>query len=96
MLTDYDVEQVFLARTGGHIEVNMVLVTITGVPLRDRMVVATRDYEEAIVRLGRRLAQRPDVDSVDRARIRIRTGDRLDDAPGLKRKLVAAYSDRRP
>ena len=91
MLTDYDLEQVFLTPRGTAVEVQLVLVSVVGSPFREKFPIVAADLKSAATMLGLRLAERPDVASVDRARVRVRRGGSLEDASGLRATLQEAF-----
>jgi len=84
-------EQVFVARRGGLVELRLVLVDPADGRTRTTQLAPTGDEREAARWLGRQLARAGEIDDLRRLRVRTGRGGQLADAPGLARELVAAY-----
>jgi len=90
-------EQLFVARCGGRIELRLVLVDAAEGRSRATHLAPTTDEDEAVRWLGRHLARAGEVRDLRRLRVRVARGGALVDAPALGDRLVAAYrAARRP
>ena len=84
-------EQVFLARRGGRIELRLVLEAASGARTRTTLLAPGAAQEEAVRWAGRALARAGEVRDVDRVRLRVERGGRLVDDAALARGLVEAF-----
>jgi hypothetical protein len=84
-------EQVFVARRGGRVELRLVLVDPADGRTRATHMAPTGDESEATRWLGRHLARGGEIDDLRRLRVRVERGGGLVDAPALARELIAAY-----
>lgn len=85
MRSSYQVEQVFVRPKGGQLEVEVVLVALSGALKHDAMSFATRNEGDAVRRAARHLASRGDVESAEKARLRVARGASLVDDAALRR-----------
>lgn len=84
-------EQVFVGRRGGRIELRLVLEAASGARTRTTLLAPGAAPDEAVRWAGRALARAGEVRDVDRVRLRVeRGGDLVDDAV-LARGLVEAF-----
>jgi hypothetical protein len=90
-VTRVDVEQVFVARSGGRVELTLMLLDPIGRRTRPVHLAPTGDVAEAVGWLGRALARDATVRSVRGARLRVHRGDALRDDPLLASALDAAF-----
>lgn len=85
------VEQLFVRRRGGRIELLVVLETPAGERLRETLLAPTASPEEAVryaaIQLGRRGLR-----AAHRVRVRRETGGALIDDEALKRAFLAALA----
>ena len=88
-------EQVFVARRGGLVELRLVLVDPADGRTRATHLAPTGDESEAVRWLGRHLARGGEIEDLRRLRVRAERGGRLVDAPALARELIAAYGAER-
>ena len=91
MVTDHDLDQVVLSARGGVIEARLVFVSASGLPIREVYPIPTLDLREAALKLGRWLAERHDVISAHKARVRVETIRGLEDEKALREVLCAAF-----
>ncbi len=91
MLTEYDLDQVVLSSSGGVIEARLVFVSVAGLPVRERYPISTQDLRVAAMKLGRWLAERHDVISAHKARVRIETTRGLEDENALREVLSTTF-----
>ncbi len=90
-------EQLFVGRQGGRIELRLVLVDAVEGRSRSVLLAPTADEREAVRWLGRHLAREGQVRKLRRLRVRVARAGGLVDEPALGAELVAAYrSERRP
>lgn len=82
------VEQVFLERKHGGTEVLLVLEDPAGGRTREKLPLPIRDLEQAVLQVGRRLAQRG-VGAAGKVRLRVGSEGRLRDDPQLLRLFLA-------
>jgi hypothetical protein len=90
----YQIEQVFVRRRGGHIEISLVLVALSGATKRERLLLPTQDERQALVMTAENLARRPDVDGAAGARLRVATTGKLKDDPELLELFQRAFEAR--
>lgn len=88
-------EQLFVARRGGRVELRLVLVDPADGRTRVTHLAPTADEREAVRWLGRHLAREGEIRDLRRLRVRVGRGGQLRDAPELARDLVAAYREAR-
>ena len=91
MLTEYDLDQVVLSSSGGVIEARLVFVSVAGLPVRELYPISTQDLRVAAMKLGRWLAERHDVISAHKARVRIETTRGLEDENALREVLSTTF-----
>ena len=91
MLTEYDLDQVVLSSSGGVIEARLVFVSVAGLPVRELYPISTQDLRVAAMKLGRWLAERHDVISAHKARVRIETTRGLEDENALRKVLSTTF-----
>jgi hypothetical protein len=91
VLTDYDVDQVFLCSRGATVEAKLVLVSVSGLPVRETYPIAAVGLRDAAEKLGRWLAERQDVVSAHKARVRVDTARGLQDDKRLQEVLSTAF-----
>ena len=84
-------EQVFVARRGGRIELRLVLEAASGARTRTTLLAPGAAPDEAVRWAGRALARAGEVRDVDRVRLRVERGGRLVDDAALARGLVEAF-----
>lgn len=84
-------EQVFVARRGGRIELRLVLESASGARTRTTLLAPGAAPDEAVRWAGRALARAGEVRNVERVRLRVERGGALVDDPGLARGLVEAF-----
>lgn len=89
------VEQVFVRRRQGRIELLLVLEDASGARSRETWPMADADAGEAVRRLARQLARRGDVDGFTRLRVRRERGGGLEDDAALARILREAWHEER-
>jgi hypothetical protein len=87
-------EQVFVARRGGRIELRLVLEAVTGARTRTTLLAPVADALEAVRWAGRALARDGEVRDLSRLRLRVERGGDLVDDPALAAALVAAFRER--
>jgi hypothetical protein len=85
------VEQVFLKRRGPVTEALLVLERETGARERVTLTLPSDELAEAVRLLARHLARTPDVDGVDRCRLRVDRGGTVVDDHVLRAALRAAF-----
>ncbi len=85
-------EQLFVARRGGLVELRLVLVDPADGRTRATHLAPTGDEREAARWLGRHLARGGEIEDLRRLRVRTERGGQLVDAPVLARELVASYA----
>jgi hypothetical protein len=88
-------EQVFVGRRGGRVELRLVLVDPADGRTRATQLAPTSDEREAARWLGRHLARGGEIRDLRRLRVRTERAGQLADAPGLARELVAAFDAER-
>jgi hypothetical protein len=84
-------EQVFVGRRGGLVELRLVLVDPADGRTRATQLAPTSDEREAARWLGRHLARGGEIRDLRRLRVRTERAGQLVDAPALARELVAAF-----
>ncbi len=84
-------EQVFVARREGRVELRLVLESASGARTRTSLLAPGADPEEAVRWAGRALARAGEVRDVARVRLRVERGASLVDDPALARSLVEAF-----
>jgi hypothetical protein len=84
-------EQVFVGRRGGRVELRLVLEAASGARTRTTLLAPGGEPAEAVRWAGRALARAGEVRDVDRVRLRVERGGALVDDPGLARDLVDAF-----
>lgn len=84
-------EQVFVGRRGGRIELRLVLEAASGARTRTTLLAPGDVPEEAVRWAGRALARAGEVRDVGRVRLRVERGGALVDDAALARGLVAAF-----
>jgi hypothetical protein len=84
-------EQVFVGRRGGLVELRLVLVDPADGRTRTTQLAPTSDEREAVRWLGRHLVRGGEIRDLRRLRVRAERAGQLVDAPALARELVAAY-----
>ena len=84
-------EQVFVGRRGGVVELRLVLVDPADGRTRATQLAPTSDEREAARWLGRHLARGGEIRDLRRLRVRRERAGELVDAPALARELVAAF-----
>jgi hypothetical protein len=90
-------EQLFVARRGGRIELRLVLVDPADGRTRTTLLAPTADPAEAVRWLGRHLAREGGVHDFRRLRVRIERAGALVDDRALAAELAAAFqAERRP
>lgn len=90
-------EQLFVARRGGRIELRLVLIDPAEGRTRATHLAPSADPTEAVRWLGRHLAREGDVHDFRRLRVRVERGGTLVDDPSLATELAAAFrSERKP
>lgn len=87
-------EQVFVARRGGRIELRLVLEAVTGARTRTTLLAPVSDPLEAVRWAGRALARDGEVRDLTRLRLRVERAGALVDDPTLAAALVAAFRER--
>jgi len=88
-------EQLFVARRGGRVELRLVLVDPADGRTRTTLLAPTADEREAVRWLGRHLAREGRVHDLRRLRVRVERGGALADDAALAAALVAAFRDER-
>lgn len=88
-------EQLFVARRGGRIELRLVLVDPAEGRTRATHRPPTADEGEAVTWLGVHLAREGEVRDLRRLRVRVERGGELVDDPGLGERFVAAFERER-
>ena len=89
-------EQLFVARRGGRIELRLVLVDPADGRTRGTLLAPTADPAEAVRWLGRHLAREGGIHDFRRLRVRVERGGTLVDDPALAADLAAAFRAERP
>jgi hypothetical protein len=84
-------EQLFVARRGGRIELRLVLVDAAEGRTRVTHLAPTTDEDEAVAWLGVHLAREGEVHDLRRLRVRVERGGALVDAPGLGERFLTAF-----
>ena len=84
-------EQVFVGRRGGLIELRLVLEAASGARTRTTLLSPAAAPDEAVRWAGRALARAGEVRDVDRVRLRVERGGALVDDASLARGLVEAF-----
>ena len=84
-------EQVFVGRRGGRIELRFVLEAASGARTRTTLLAPGAAPEEAVRWAGRALARAGEVRDVERVRLRVERGGTLVDDAALARVLVEAF-----
>jgi hypothetical protein len=84
-------EQVFVGRKGGRIELRLVLEAASGARTRTTLLAPGSAPDEAVRWAGRALARAGEVRDVDRVRLRVERGGALVDDAALARGLVEAF-----
>lgn len=84
-------EQVFVGRRGGRVELRLVLEAASGARTRTALLAPSADEGEAVRWAGRALARSGDVRDVARLRLRVERGGALVDDPVLARALTDAF-----
>jgi hypothetical protein len=87
-------EQVFVARRGGRVELRLVLEAVTGARTRTTLLAPVADPLEAVRWAGRALAREGEVRDLSRLRLRVERGGDLVDDPALAAALIAAFRER--
>ncbi len=87
----YALEQVFLQLRGGLMEVLLVFENIAGARHRETLKFPTRNRIETVRRVAKHLANRGDVESMDKLRLRVEEHSELKDDPALRRLLVSEF-----
>lgn len=90
-MTPDALEQLFVARRGGRVELRMVLVDPAAGRTRSALLAPTADEGEAVRWLGRHLAREGSVRDLRRLRVRVAREGALRDAPALAEELRAAF-----
>jgi hypothetical protein len=90
-----DLEQLFVARVGGRIELRSMLLDSVGRRTRPVHVAPTADERDAVAWFGRVLARDASVRSVRKVRLRVARADALVDDPGLAAALRSAFAAER-
>jgi hypothetical protein len=88
-------EQLFVARRGGRIELRLVLVDAAEGRTRATHLAPTADEGEAVGWLGVHLAREGSVRDLRHLRVRVERGGRLVDEPALAERFVAAFLQER-
>jgi hypothetical protein len=88
-------EQVFVGRRGGRIELRLVLEAASGARTRTTLLAPGNAADEAVRWAGRALARAGEVRDVARVRLRVERGGTLVDDGDLARALVAAFDAER-
>jgi hypothetical protein len=88
-------EQLFVARRGGRIELRLVLVDPAEGRTRATHLAPTADEGEAVTWLAVHLARAGEVRDLRRLRVRVERGAGLVDAPGLAERFAAAFQSER-
>lgn len=84
-------EQVFVGRRSGRIELRLVLEAASGARTRTTLLAPGGTPDEAVRWAGRALARAGEVRDVARVRLRVERGGALVDDAALARDLVAAF-----
>ena len=84
-------EQVFVGRRGGRIELRLVLEAASGARTRTTLLAPGAVPDEAVRWAGRALARAGEVRDVERVRLRVERGGTLVDDAALARGLVEAF-----
>ena len=84
-------EQVFVGRRGGRIELRLVLESASGARTRTTLLAPGSGPDEAVRWAGRALARSGEVRDVVRVRLRVERGGALVDDADLARGLVEAF-----
>ena len=90
-MTPEALEQLFVGRRDGRVELRMVLVDPAAGRTRSVQLAPTTDVGEAVRWLGRHLAREGRVRDVRRVRVRVADGGGLRDAPDLADARRGAY-----
>lgn len=85
-------EQVFVERKGGRVELRLVLEAASGARTRTTLWAPSGDLAEAVRWAGRALARAGEVRDVARLRLRVARGGDLVDDRALAQALVAAFA----
>jgi hypothetical protein len=88
-------EQLFVARRGGRIELRLVLVDAAEGRTRASHLAPTADEGEAVRWLGVHLAREGSVRDLRHLRVRVERGGGLVDDPALAERFVAAFAQER-
>lgn len=86
-----ELEQLFLRRRAGRVEVMMVFEDPSGARHRETLPLPHTDVGEAVGALGRILARRGDVDGAPRLRVREERGGELVDRTDLRDVFRGAF-----
>jgi len=84
-------EQVFVGRRGGRIELRLVLESASGARTRTTLLAPGAAPDEAVRWAGRALARAGEVRDVERVRLRVERGGALVDDAVLAGLLVEAF-----
>jgi hypothetical protein len=87
----YALEQVFLRLRGGLMEVLLVFENMAGARHRETLKFPTRNRIETIKRVAKHLANRGDVETMDKLRLRVEEHTELKDDPVLRRLLISEF-----
>lgn len=84
-------EQVFVGRRSGRVELRLVLEAVSGARTRTTLLAPGSDPGEAVRWAARALARAGEVRDLSRLRLRVERGGTLVDDPALARDLVQAF-----
>ena len=90
-----DLEQVFVGRVGGRVELKLMLQDAVGRRTRPIHLAPTGDEREAVAWLGRALARDGAIRSVRKLRLRVARGATLQDDAALATALQKAFAAER-
>ncbi len=86
-------EQVFVSRKGGRVELRLVMEAVSGARSRSSLLAPTGDPAEAVRWAGRQLALAGEVRDLSRLRLRVERAGALQDDPALRAELLRGFRD---
>lgn len=84
-------EQVFVSRKGGRVELRLVMEAVSGARSRSSLLAPTADPAEAVRWAGRQLALAGEVRDLSRLRLRVERAGELQDDPALRQELLRSF-----